>query len=98
MPAAYRQAQAFPHPAPVVGMLEIPVVKRRLDSGIGRGQPDVSGAVGQSERTRDACHPVRGHVTVQVPGPYTGDALLPCVETGLVRSTMSLLALDPSEV
>jgi hypothetical protein len=41
-----RQAQAFPHPTHVVGMLEIPVVKGRLDAGVGRGQPDVAGTVG----------------------------------------------------
>ena len=75
-----RQSQAFPHPSPVVGMLEIPVVKGRLDAGIGRGQPDIACAVRQSERTRDACYPVRWHITVQVPGPYTGDALLPWVD------------------
>src|SRR5262245_185253 len=61
-------------------MLEVTVVKGRLDTGVGRGQPDVAGAVGQSKRTRDACHPVRGDVPVQVPRPYPGDALLPFVD------------------
>src|SRR5882724_1694507 len=51
---------------PVVGMLEITVVKGRLDAGVGRGQPDVACAVGQPERTRDTCHLLRWHVTVQV--------------------------------
>src|SRR5882724_8284188 len=65
---------------PVVGMLEITVVKGRLDAGVGRGQPDVACAVGQPERTRDTCHLLRWHVTVQVLSPYTGDALLPFVD------------------
>src|SRR5215831_12494701 len=77
---AHRHTQAFPHPSPVVGMLEITVVKGRLDAGVGRGQPDVACAVGQPERTRDTCHLLRWHVTVQILRPHTGDALLPCVD------------------
>src|SRR5919198_1630540 len=63
-------------------MLEVTVVKGRLDFGVGRGQPDVTGTVGQAERTRDAGHPLRGDVPVEILGPETGDALLPLVDHG----------------
>src|SRR6266852_8686441 len=61
-------------------MLEITIVEGRLDAGVGRGQADVSRAVGQPKRARDPCHLPRGNVAAQVLGPYTGDALLPFVD------------------
>ena len=55
---------AFPHAPLVVGMLEIAVVKSRLHRGIGRGQADVPGAVGQAEGAGDSRDTVGGNLTV----------------------------------
>src|SRR5262252_6228683 len=66
----YGHAYAFSHPALVVGMLEIPVVEGGLYGGIGRGEPDVSGAIGQPERARDPGDAIGGHVTVERLGPH----------------------------
>src|SRR5262249_60788890 len=57
-------ADAFSHPALVVGMVEIPVVEGGLYGGIGRGEPDVSSAIGQPERARDPGYAIGGDVTV----------------------------------
>ena len=62
-------ADAFSHPALVVGMLEIPVVECGLYCGIGTGEPDVSGAIGQPESARDPGYSIGGNVTVERLGP-----------------------------
>src|SRR6516162_5674666 len=61
-------------------MLEITIVEGRLDAGIGRGQPDVSRAVGQAKRARNPCRLLRRNVTTQIFGAYAGDMLLPFVD------------------
>jgi hypothetical protein len=65
---AYGHPDAFPHALLVVGVLEIAVVKSWLHRGIGRGQADVPGAVGQAEGARDSRYAVGGNVTIYSPG------------------------------
>src|SRR5215469_3933913 len=76
------QSQAFPHPSDVVWMLQITVVEGGLDARVGRSEPDVSRAVGQPQRARYPCRPIRGNITAQIFGPHAGDMLLPFVDDG----------------
>src|SRR5205823_14699124 len=74
-----RQSQAFPHPSDVVWMLEITVVEGGLNARVGRSESDVSRAVGQPQRARYPCRPLRRNITTQVFGPYAVNLLLPFV-------------------
>jgi hypothetical protein len=75
-------ADAFSHPTLVVGMVEIPVVEGGLDGGIGRGEPDVSGAIGQPERARDPGDALGGYVPGERLGPHAMDPFRPLIHDG----------------
>jgi hypothetical protein len=73
----------------------------------------MGGCTGQSQRARDPCHLLSRNVTAKILGPYTGGALLPCVDDraglqhhivdgaracgGLVQREVSCIAMMASE-
>ena len=78
----HRVVFGFNRQALVVGMVEIPVVEGGLDGGIGRGEPDVSGAIGQPERARDPGDAIGGHVPGERLGPHAMDPFRPFIHDG----------------